>query len=167
MSETNLKGFAELAKALNELPEKIERNIVRSALRKAAKVIEQEAKQNVPVRSGKLRDSIRVSVRIKDGRPLATVTAGGREKGQAFYAQFVELGTAAHAIQAKPGHALAIGGGTVVRVEHPGARPRPYMRPALDASAAAAVQAFGEQVKRRLTKHGIETPDIAVEERQE
>lgn len=167
MLNVKLKGFAELEKALNELPEKIERNIVRSALRQAAKVIEAEAKRQVPVRSGKLHDSIRVSVKLKNGRPLATITAGGSKKGQPFYAHFVEFGAAAHVIKAKRGKALAIGGGTVERVDHPGARKRPFMRPALDVAARAAVQAFGEQVKRRLTKEGIDTPDLAFEDQQE
>jgi HK97 gp10 family phage protein len=161
MLDVKLKGFAELEKALNELPEKIERNIVRSALRQAAKVIEAEAKRQVPVRSGKLRDSIRVRFKLKNGRPMATVIAGGTKKGQPFYAHFVEFGAAAHVIKAKRGKALAIGGGTVERVEHPGARKHPFMRPALDVAAMAAVQAFGEQVKRRLTKEGINTPDVS------
>ncbi len=167
MLNVKLKGFAELEKALNELPEKIERNIVRSALRQAAKVIEAEAKRQVPVRSGKLRDSIRVSVKLKNGKPVATVTAGGNKRGQPFYAHFVEFGAAAHVIKAKRGKALAIGGGTVERVDHPGVRKKPFMRPALDGAARAAVQAFGEQVRRRLTKEGLNAPDVAIDDEKE
>ncbi len=167
MPDVSLKGFAELEKALSQLPEKIERNIVRSALRMAAKVVEAEAKRQVPVRSGRLRDSIRTSVKLQKGRPVATVKVGGKEKGQPFYAHLVEFGTAAHVIKAAPGKALAIGTGTLKSVDHPGATAKPFMRPAFDAATAAAVQAFGEQVKRRLTKQGIETPDIGVEDAQE
>jgi HK97 gp10 family phage protein len=160
MLDVKIKGLAELEKALAELPDKIERNILRSALRTGAKVIEAEAKTQVPVRTGRLRDSIRVSVRLRGGKPVATITAGGRKKGQAWYAHLVEFGAKAHFIKPKKAKSLLIAGLLRDGVDHPGATKHPFMRPALDAAGAAAVRAFGEQVRRRLTKQGINTPEL-------
>lgn len=162
MFDVKLKGFAELQKALSELPDKIERNIVRSALRAAAKVTADEAKRQVPVKSGKLRDSIRVTTKIVNGRPTASVRVGGNKKGQPFYAHLVEFGAKAHFIKPKRAKSLFVAGVLRDGVQHPGARKHPFMRPALDASHQRAVLAFGEAVKKRLTKQGIETPDLAV-----
>lgn len=163
MLDVKIKGFAELDKALAELPDKIERNIVRGALRAAAKVTEAEAKRLVPVRSGKLQASIRVSSRLVKGRPVATVTAGGNKKGQPFYAHLVEFGAKAHFIKPKSRKSLFLAGVMREGVDHPGATKHPFMRPALDSSATAAVLAFGNYVKGRLTKQGIDTPDLSVE----
>jgi len=163
MLEIKIKGLAELQRALDELPDKIERNILRSALRQGAKVIETEAKRQVPVRTGKLRDSIRTSVRLRDGQPVATVTAGGRGKGRPFYAHLVEFGAKAHFIKPKAAHSLFFAGIARNGVDHPGAQKHPFMRPALDAAVQAAVLAFGQQIQRRLTKEGIDAPDIALD----
>ncbi len=164
MLDVKIKGFAELQKALSELPDKIERNIVRSALRQAAKVTAAEVKSQVPVRTGKLKASIKYGVKLVNGRPKATIRAGSNKKGAAFYAHLVEFGAKAHFIKPKKAKSLFFAGISRNGVHHPGARKHPFMRPALDASARAAVLAFGEQVKKRLTKQGIDTPDIDVEE---
>lgn len=164
MFDVKIRGLAELEKALAELPAKIERNIVRSALRAAAKVTLEEAKRQVPVRSGKLRDSLRVSTRVVKGKPVATITAGGSKKGAPFYAHLVEFGAKPHFIKASKAKALAVGGGRLKSVHHPGARKHPFMRPALDATKQAAVLAFGQAVKAKLTKQGIDTPDLTVDD---
>ncbi len=168
MAETTIKGLAALDKLLKELPQKLERNIIRSALRAGAKVIEDEAKQQLEghTRTGQLLDSIRASVRLRKGVPVATIKAGGRgNKSQrgAFYAHMVEFGTAAHFIKPKSAKSLFIAGVMRNGVDHPGAQPVPFMRTAMDVAATAAVQAFGEQLKKRLTKQGLDTADIAIE----
>lgn len=182
MLEVKIKGFAELDKALRELPDKIERNIVRSALRAGAKVIEAEAKAQAPVKDGDLRDSIRSSVRLRRGVPVATI------KTDLWRARFIEFGTAQHLISAtgkvykntRRGEKLLSAASLNYRIEkkvlaigarilgetvvHPGSRKIPFMRTALDLAAHAAIQAFGAQVKKRLTKEGLNTPDISVDE---
>jgi len=161
--DVKVKGLAELERALSQLPDKLERNVVRSALRMGAKQIEAEAKRLVPVKSGELRDSIRVSVRLIKGKPVATIKAGGRGKGGAFYAQMVEFGTSAHFIKASSAKSLFIAGLMRDGVNHPGATSKPFMRPALDSAAAQAVKAFAEQIRKRLTKAGVNVPDADAE----
>jgi HK97 gp10 family phage protein len=149
-----IRGGAELEKALRELPVKLERNILRGALRAGAKVFEQEAKRRVPTRTGKLRDSIRVSVRARRGAIVAMVKAGGG-KERVFYAHLVERGTAPHVILAGGGTAggklLAAGARLFgAKVDHPGAAARPFMRPAFDTQAAAALEAVRAYIEKRL-----------------
>jgi HK97 gp10 family phage protein len=152
MAETVLKGGKELQAFLNQLPAKIERNIMRSALRAGAKVIADEAKLNVPVKDGLLRDSIRVSTRARKGQVTASAKAGSRK---AWYWRFVEFGTAAHTIKSSIGSALFFNGGAFKSVRHPGARAKPFMRPALDSKSNDAIRAVGRKIQERLTHHGI------------
>lgn len=161
MSDVKVKGLAELQAALDGLPAKVEANIMRGALRAGANVIRAEAKAQVPRLHGALADSIRTSVSLRRGTVKAAVKAGGRRKGKAsaFYAHMVESGTKAHVIKARPGSALNVHGSAVMSVQHPGARAKPFLRPALDSRATAAVEAVREYIRTRLaTKHGIDVP---------
>lgn len=180
-SITKFKGGKELQDMLNTLPARIERNIIRSAIRQGAKVIEEEAKRRVPVNSGDLRDSIRVSTRSRRGQAIATIKAGDEN---AFYAHMVEFGTAPHWITIEEGARLKrmtrrglrsfgiktlnqmAGRGSLVigtnfigaSVAHPGARAKPFMRPAIDEKQDEAIRAVGEQIRKRLTKEGLNAP---------
>ncbi len=110
-SQFSVKGLSELQKFLDQLPVKMEANIMRGALRAGAKIIEAAAKANAPVSppanknfggyAGALRDSIRTSVRIRRGKVTASVKAGGKNKrtgADVFYASMVEFGTRPHLI---------------------------------------------------------------------
>lgn len=182
-TEINVRGLAELQKVLDTLPVKIERNIMRGALRAGMKPVMEQAKANVPVRTGRLRNSMRIGTRSR-GR---TVFANVRVRD--FVGRFVEFGTRPHLIaaadsqkpvnrraSARQGRTVAASMRTVNRlvlkignwfatsVNHPGAKPRPFLRPALDGQAGAAVRAAAEYMKARLaTKHGIDTAHIKIE----
>lgn len=185
--EVRVKGLAELQKYLNELPARMEANVLRSALREGAKVIAEEVKSRVPKNTGKLRDSIRISTRSRRGTVYAVVSAGKKGRKHVtqgkngrfnvaydhpYYAPWVEFGTKPHKIGAKFAKALVLrsnkraSSGTAKRwmrgeaiikgVDHPGAKPRPFMRPALDGKAQEALIAVGNAIRRRLsTKHGL------------
>lgn len=160
-SDVNVKGMKELHEALQTLPVKLERNVMRAAINAGARVLRDEARMRAPVKSGELRAGIRVkSSNVKNGTITGGITtAGTKAKPGAWYAHFVEFGTAAHVIRAKPGKFLAFGGGLYTQVNHPGARAQPFMRPALDAKGQAAVQAVADKVRSALsTKHGIDVP---------
>lgn len=133
-------------------------------------MIEQEAKALVPVEEGDLRDSIRVTSGVKKaGRVFAHVVAGGLKRGQAWYAHLVEFGTRPHYILADRGSGrdprslntinrairkgmLKIGQVFRKAVVHPGAKAKPFMRPAFDNKAQAAVEAISEFIRARLEK---------------
>jgi len=149
VSELHVSGLSELDKLLKELPAKVERNIMRGAMRAGAKVFADRAKQMVPVRSGQLRGSIKVSTRSKRGRVSATVRAGGKK---AFYAHMVEFGTARHFIKPRKRKSLFFAGLAREVVDHPGSTPKPFMRPALDGGQAEAVNAVADYIRKRLAK---------------
>ncbi len=177
----NVKGLSDLQKFLDDLPVKMEKNIMRGALRAGCNIVKDEAVSLVPMGPpssentkiyggyiGALRDSIRVGTRSKGGTVTAYVKAGGKTKRGAdvYYAHMFEYtGGRKHQIKAKPGHYLLVAGGhPIAEVSHPGFKATPFMRPALDREAQAAVIAAGNYIKDRLaTKEGLDTSAITIE----
>lgn len=155
MADQSIIGGRELDAAMASLSIKVEKNILRSALRAGANQYKEEVKANIPVDSGDLRRSVRVSARSKGGRVTASVKIGNKK---AWYARLVEFGTKAHKIAPKGGGGLLIGGNIVGAVDHPGARPQPFARPAFDSKATEAIAAVAAQIRKRLTKEGINAP---------
>lgn len=175
MAEVRVEGLAELQKQLQGLPAKIEVNVMRGAVRAGQKVIADKAKSLVPVSSGALRQSIRVSTNRrsqKRGFVRADVVAGNKT---AWYAGLIEFGTASHytgtgssvrkpyIIRAKGAdgkdvgtgkkrRALRVGGAFVNQVTHPGIRPQQFMRPAAELLGGPALEAFADYVRKRLPK---------------
>lgn len=160
MSTLKIDGLAQLNKLLKELPAKIETNIMRGALREGSKQFLQRARDEVPVKSGKLRKSLRVSARVRQGKVTATMTAGNKV---AFYAHMIEFGTASFysgsgesvgaPYEIKPnGKALKSGDNYFGKITQPGVKPQPFMRPAYDEGSADAIKAVAEYIKKRLEK---------------
>lgn len=160
MSEQTVTGLAELQKFLDQLPAKLEKNVLRGAMRAGAKVQMARAKELVPSEAGgkhpgALRNSLRIKTSARGGTVKASVVAGNKV---AFYAHMVEFGTAAHFIKPKNRKSLFFAGLAREVINHPGAKPKPFMRPALDATITAAVEAVGLYIRGRLTKEGIDVP---------
>lgn len=160
MSDETIVGGRALEAFLQTLPVKIETNIMRSALRAGVNVFKEEVKATIPEKSGELRRSVRVSTRLKAGTVTASLIVGGKK---AWYWRFVEFGTAAHRIGPKNAKALALAGVVVGWVHHPGARPKPFMRPAFDSKAGGAIDAVAAQIRARLTAEGLNSPAPEVE----
>lgn len=99
----------------------------REATRRAANDMVNHAKSLAPVDTGRLRSSV-VAI-PQGGRWTFTVTIGTNVE----YAADVEYGTAPHVIVPKDRKALWWPGAAhpVARVNHPGTRAQPFMRPAV------------------------------------
>lgn len=139
-----LKGFKELADALRELPERVAKNALRSAVGAGAAEIRKEAKLHAPVDTGKLRTAVyQKQIREVSGQYQQVfyvgVRAGAkRKKGgvkdysqSAFYWRFLEFGTAKMAA-------------------------RPFLRPAFERRKEAAVNAIGAKLDERIQKYATE-----------
>lgn len=181
MSNITVTGLADLQKMLDTLPAKVEANIMRGALRNGIKQIKDAAVSACPVGppspigrfkykhyEGALRDSIRISTRIKNGVVSASLKAGGKLKNGAdiWYAHIIEFtGAVPHVIKEKHNFsAMFFGGSFYEKIEHPGMKAKPFLRPALESRAQDAVVAAGEYIKKRLaTKEGLDTADIWIE----
>ena len=91
----NVTGLKELDRALSKLPEAVARAELASALEDGAKVIVEEAKRRVPVRTGKLRKAIKTG-NVKRGKAEASVDVGidyTFKGGAVRYGHLVEFGT--------------------------------------------------------------------------
>jgi HK97 gp10 family phage protein len=160
MSNISIKGGKELSEFLQTLPVKIEKNLLRGALRSAAKIISDEAKRNAPVQDGDLRDSIRVSTRGRKGQVTASVKVGNKK---VYYARFIEYAVSAHNIDGKGAGFLNFGGLFAKSVNHPGTQAKPFLRPALDSRSNEAINEVGLYIGKRLTKQGLNSPTISAE----
>jgi HK97 gp10 family phage protein len=162
MVTTSVKGLAKLQAVLNTLPAKLEKNILRSAMRQGANVVMKKARQNITdddsVETGLMRKGIKVRTKSKRGLVIASIRATGKH---AYLANWIEYGVQPHSI--KKGAKLASGKGQD-GTPHPGFAPKPFLRPALDTEMQTATVAIGNAIKKRLlTKYGINTPMIEVE----
>ena len=157
----SVSGLKELDQALGELPKATARNVLKRTLNKAAVPMVEEAKRQAPVRTGKLRDSIMASSRIKNtvgnSEYSAAMRAGlGKEaarsallaarkanKGQGSFAE-VYIGPAR--------------GGGIIRYAHivefgsVDTAPQPYMRPAWDATKDKMLTIIKDELGNEIIK---------------
>lgn len=145
-----VEGFSDLNAALKQLTRATERNVLKRAARTAAEPMLEVAKSYAPVKTGKLRNAIALSVGLDDvgfrkraraafvatgsargikrtkggGDVVAQIKVGGREVP---YASFVELGT--------------------VRITA-----HPFLRPAFDEKQAEALALLKETLTVEVRK---------------
>jgi HK97 gp10 family phage protein len=114
----------------------------REATRRAGDDIAKVAKSLAPVDTGRLRSSIRAIG--SGGRLTFKVTIGTDVE----YAADVEYGTAPHVIYPKDKKALFWPGAAhpVAKVNHPGTRAQPFMRPAI-AQAETILRKYAKGIR--------------------
>jgi HK97 gp10 family phage protein len=155
----DITGLDELQRLLDELPALVERKLMRGGLRAGTKVLLTHAQRHINDRTGALSKSLRVKTSGRQGKVTATLTAGNKK---AFYAHMVEHGTAAHFIKPKKRKSLFLAGLARETAHHPGAKKKPFMRPALDGGAVEAVDAMAAYLRTRIDKENLKRlPDEA------
>lgn len=147
MSDIQITGLVELNALLQTLPAKVEAKILRQGLRAGQKEILEAAKSRVPVASGALRASLKIKTSSKRGVVSARLVAGSKT---AYYAHMVEFGTAQHFIKPKRARSLFFAGLARKVVDHPGARAKPFLRPAFDEAQGKALESMRAYIARRL-----------------
>lgn len=121
-------GSADLYKLAGALKESAQNSatVSQTSILSSASFIKADMEQRVPVRTGRLKQSI--AIRVEGDQ----VIIGPHTE----YANFVEFGTRPHIIKAKNKKALAFRGPNgmvfVKQVHHPGTKPHPYVRPAFE-----------------------------------
>jgi HK97 gp10 family phage protein len=133
--------ITKIADALRQSGRQSEANSM-EVLVNSANYMKAEMEMRVPVRTGRLRQSIQI--RIEGNKVII-----GPETE---YDAYVEFGTAPHEIRPKNKKALAFksGGNTIIvkKVNHPGTKAQPYVRPAFEAWRAR----LGEDVAKNNVK---------------
>lgn len=166
--QTTITGLKELDDMLKSLPAKVEGNVMRGALRAGQQVVLKGAQEELramgAVDSGELVNSLRIKFQrrsLKRGWVRVNLTAGN---AKAWYSHFIEYGTASYyqgkgstvgkPYKIKPTKKGALLFGRTVREEvtHPGVRPRPFMRRAIDKHQQGAIDATVEYIRKRLPK---------------
>ena len=121
MAKLELEGIENLIAEVEKLGAKGNR-IENKALREAGDIVKQAIKQEVPVRTGRLKRSIEASgIRTKDG--IKHVAVGPGKDG--YYGKFVEFGT--------------------VKM-----KAKPFMAPSYEKSKAAAMEKIAEELRKGL-----------------
>ena len=91
----DLKGAKELARKLDNLPKRVEKKVLRQALRSGMRPIHMAAQAYAPIDTGKLKRSIKLRA-IKRNRKgfvgVKITTGSGFFRGEEFYGAFQEFG---------------------------------------------------------------------------
>jgi len=155
MKRIHIEGAEAIAMMLKELPIKLQKNVMRTALNAGARVYADDMKVNAPKDTGTLKKSIRVSSRITKGAVESYAKVGG-QGSKAFYAHMVEYGTNAHVINAKTPKGLKFKYNgmwvNTMQVLHTGAIAKPFVRPAFDNKSDEATQAVAGKIRERLSE---------------
>jgi len=121
-----------LLKALKIFPERIQKNIMVGSVRAGAKPILNEAKGNVPVRTGNLRKSLGITKRKSKSRTEIRFSISPRKGGKndGFYGHMIEFGTSNMSA-------------------------RPFMRPAFENQDKNSIDEAKKYMSKRIDKEII------------
>lgn len=159
LMSVQMSGLSELDKALGNLTKATARNVLKRTLTKAAEPIRDEAKRLAPVRTGKLRDSIMISARVKNKVGNAEYSAAMRAglskdaaRSALLAARKAGKGTGSMAeVYVGPAR-----GGGVIRYAHivefgsVDTAMQPYMRPAWDSQKDVALNLIKGELARQI-----------------
>ena len=154
-------GLAALDKALGMLPKATARNVLVRTLKKAGQPIAEDARANVAVRTGNLRDSIAVSARVKNtvgnaeyaaamraglGKAAAGAALRGARKAAKGTGSFAQVFVGPSRGKGVIGYAHIVEFGSVKDA------PQPYMRPAWDAKQREALDIIKAELGGEIIK---------------
>jgi hypothetical protein len=162
-----VRGEAAVRAYIAGIPAEMEEKVLRGAARAAATVVADEAKARSI--SAEVAAAVKVATRKETDRMVAKVQVKGEG---AYLGPWLEYGTSPHFISVDESQrggmsigrinqkynegSLVIGGEFVgSTVFHPGARPHPFLRPALDIKHAEAIAAAQGYINTRVTRSGI------------
>ena len=151
MIEIQMEGIREAMRALRKLPADVERRAVMDALRAGAAVLVKGMRRRVPKRTRRLARAITVRSR---GAGMLVIGFRRPDSGRAH---LIEFGTAPHTIRVRRRQVLSSGDQSFgEEVEHPGARPHPFIRPTLAEDSDEAIRAVSARLGRNVERIAIE-----------
>ena len=164
-----IQGQEELLRNVRKLEKKVQKRIIRKALGKVARAVVKDARALVPRETGLLRESLGSVIRFgkKTGEAFAVIGPRVEFKGKkvekiraglrgaktkrkpANYGHLVEFGAKPHKQRFIPvaGGVIRLGGDM-----HPGARPKPFLRPALEKNKTKALPMMAAEFEKGLAE---------------
>lgn len=148
-----------LIRKLDRLPDKIFKRVVGAAASFAVTPVVKAAQSKAPKRTGRLAESIGKRRRQYNRAGVVIVVVGPRKgfvdpqtgEDPAKIGHLVEFGTAPHTI---PGAVVNIDGRMVpATVHHPGARGKPFLKPALHEQAQAVLVRYRSKLWKGIVKY--------------
>jgi HK97 gp10 family phage protein len=128
----SVEGIDKALKELGKLEDKVGKKQIKKIVRKAGKVIEKKAKQNVPVDTGSLKKSIKVkAIAHSADHAYSVVGPSVSGKNVGHHGHLVEFGT-----RDKNGNQKN--------------KPQPFLKPAVDESADEVQQVMADELKKVL-----------------
>ncbi len=142
-------GNAELARQMSRLATEVRGQALGRAVMAGALLIQNDAKERAPYRTGNLRRSIHSEL-----ESVGATSAMAKIGTDVEYARAIEYGTAARVIVPTNKKALYWPGADhpVRRVNHPGTPAKPFLRPAFDTKRDAASREIGDSLKAVLLR---------------
>jgi HK97 gp10 family phage protein len=153
-------SVARVDRAFRELPTAIFNRVVGRAADAAMTPMLAAAKRKCPVETGVLKKSLgrkHVSYRGRGVQmvfigPLVGFKDPGTGRNPANYAHLVEYGTGPHVIPATPGGHRIANQIVAGAIHHPGAQPKPFMRPAFDENARRVVSLYRDELLQGIER---------------
>lgn len=144
-----ITGLAELQRALENAGKNMPKEL-KDAMNKSTVKVKNDARKikagSFKNQTGNLRRSIFRNVTVTAG-DLKGIVATDQK-----YSKYVEFGTRPHTILPKRGKYLAFKGSTGIvfarKVNHPGSKPYPFMKPALEDNIKNITNFFDTAIKR-------------------
>jgi HK97 gp10 family phage protein len=156
----SVSGLRQLEAALKELPKATARNVLKRTLVKAGEPIAQRARENAPVRTRQLQQSIVVSPRIKNkvgnaeyaaamraGLGKAIATQAMRDARRGARASFAEMYVGPTAREGWYGHFVEFGTRNMAA--------RPFMRPAWDSEQQTVLEIIKVELRNEIMKTAL------------
>lgn len=163
MLKVKVEGYEQAKKILDELPNNMQRRMLLAALRGSAKPMLQSAKAKVPIKSGKLKKTLKI-VRFKDRNAsksevsvaVKPVFERTKKKGAVneFYGKFIHEGTTDPRVSRK-GKMLVFEnqqGKKVFVKSVKGIKPSPFLEQAYTESNERTVAIFGDELAAAVEK---------------
>ena len=174
-----VEGDEALKRKLKALPDNLLRKVVSGATSHAMTPVQRAARSKVPTRMGLLKKAIGKKSKLYKRSMTAVTIVGARtgfkrqvrtkeagldeawKTGEPMkavyadpvkYAHLVEFGTGPHVIRVKNAEAMGPGGQYGKVVNHPGAKPQPFMRPAMQQHEPQVLNLYRAELKRGLAR---------------
>lgn len=164
MLKIKVEGYQEAKEILDEMPNRMQKQMLRSALKKSSKPFVKGAQSRVPVKSGQLKKQLKV-VSYRDRQAPKTevdvavkhVFSRSKKKKAVneYYGKFVHEGTRDPRYPKKKGGVLVftLPNGDKVFARHvKGLKPRPYIEESYQENYQTVVDGFGDSLAESVEK---------------